>query len=61
MTSQEISLIASGLVAFALELIPWFKRPWDKLNGVQKQAIIAVIVILAGWAVTLARALAAGN
>ena len=46
MTAQEISLIASGLVAFALELIPFLKRPWDKLNGVQKQAIIAVIVIL---------------
>ena len=46
MSSEQIILIASGLVAFGLELIPPMKRHWDNLNGVQKQAIIAVIVII---------------
>ena len=46
MTAQEISLIASGLLAFGLELIPPIKRHWDKLNPVQKQGIIALIVVL---------------
>jgi membrane protein DedA with SNARE-associated domain len=50
MTAQEISLIASGLLAFGLELIPQIKRHWDKLNGVQKQAIIALIVIIVSLA-----------
>lgn len=46
MTAQQISLLASGILAFALELIPPIKRYWDKFNGVQKQAVIAGIVIL---------------
>ena len=46
MTSEQISLFASGLVAFALELIPPLKRDWDRLNSVQKQALIAGIVVI---------------
>ena len=46
MTAQQISLLASGILAFALELIPPIKRYWDKFNGVQKQAVIALIVVI---------------
>ena len=46
MGSEQVALIASGLVAFILELVPPIKRHWDKLNSVQKQLIIALIVLL---------------